>query len=136
MARLIISATILLLTSCAGQSRGKVLVLQYADFGPPSPAHELIGMDWWQWLDHADSRPLNYDIQVIVYRDFSLENIRETYPTDPSHELDYRYLRYSDAMKYLDRMIEENAIVSLTTRLQVTRQQIVKSLPAVERRAY
>jgi hypothetical protein len=134
MSRLLLITTFLLLASCTDQSAGNTLVLRYTDFGPPSAAHELIGMDWWQWMEHGDSRPTNYDIRVIVYRDTDLAQVQKKYPTDPSSELDYRYVRYTDAMNYLDRMIEENVFESLTMQLQATRLRILKALHTDKRR--
>lgn len=128
MARLFLSALLLSLVACATHGAGKTLVLQYEDFGPPSAAHELIGMDWWQWLDHGDSRPKRYDIKVVVYRNVEQPQVRQLYPSDPSRELDFRYVAYADAMGYLDRMIKENVIESLTSQLQTTRTRIVSAL--------
>jgi hypothetical protein len=128
MARLFLSALLLSLFACATQGAGETLLLQYEDFGPPSAAHELIGMDWWQWQDHADSRPRRYDIKVVVYRFMELPQVRRLFPSDPARELDYRYVSYLDAMDYLERMIEENAIESLTSQLQSTRTRILSVL--------
>jgi hypothetical protein len=134
MRRFLLSILLLLFTACAVQAVGKTLVLPYNDFGPPSAAHEVIGMDWWQWLEHGDSRPRRYDIKVVVYRDTDRDRVQRSFPLDPSQELDYRYLEYSDAIRYLDRMIEENVIDSLTPQLQSTRERIFNSLGEPERR--
>jgi hypothetical protein len=128
MARLFLCALLLSLFACATQGAGKTLLLQYEDFGPPSAARELIGMDWWQWQDHGDSRPRRYDIKVVVYRDMGQPQVRRLFPTDPSRELDYRYVNYADAMDYLERMIAENVIESLTSQLQSTRTRILSVL--------
>jgi hypothetical protein len=133
MRRFLLSILLLLFAACAVQAVGKTLILPYNDFGPPSAAHEVIGMDWWQWLAHGDSRPRRYDIKVVVYRHTDLERVRRSFPSDPSQELDYRYLVYSDALRYLDRMIEENAIDSLTSQLQSTRERIINALGEPER---
>lgn len=133
MARLLLIALLLSLFACATQGVGKTLLLQYEDFGPPSAAHELIGMDWWQWQDHGDSRPRHYDIKVVVYRDVALREVQQLFPTEPARELDYRYVSFTDAIHYLDRMTEENTIESLTLRLNKTQQRIIDNLGDVER---
>ncbi|MEJ2691757.1 MAG: hypothetical protein P8166_01585 [Candidatus Thiodiazotropha sp.] len=135
MARLFLSLLMLFtLGACSAQTAPKTLVLQYEDFGPPSAASELIGMDWWQWQEHGDSRPRHYDIKVVVYRDVGLRTVQQLFPTEPAREVDYRYVSYSDAVRYLDRMTEENAIESITLRLKETHQRITDNLGEVERR--
>jgi hypothetical protein len=57
-----------------------------------------------------------------------LPQVRRLFPSDPARELDYRYVSYLDAMDYLERMIEENAIESLTSQLQSTRTRILSVL--------
>jgi hypothetical protein len=104
------------------------MVLHYDDFGPPSAAHELIGMDWWQWQPHGDARPRRYDIKVVVYRDIEPRQVRQAFPTDPLREQDYRYVGFTDAMRYLERMITDSAIESITQRLIETRERIIGTL--------
>lgn len=135
MARMLLNIFLLFsLGACSAQTTSKTLVLQYNDFGPPSAANELIGMDWWQWQDHGDSRPRRYNIKVVVYRDVDLQKVRQLFPTEPASEIDYRYASFTDAIHYLDRMIEENAIESLTLRLKETHQRITDTLGDGERR--
>jgi hypothetical protein len=128
MVRLLVSAMLFFLTACVTQVADKTLVLQYDDFGPPSAAHELIGMDWWQWQEHGDARPRLYDIKVVVYRDIDPQQVRRAFPTDPLREQDYRYVDFTDAMRYLERMITDNAIEPLTQRLTKTRQRLIDTL--------
>lgn len=130
MSRLTISTLLLLLSACATQAAGKTLILQYDDFGPPSAANTLIGMDWWQWQPHGDSRPRHYDIKVVVFRHLDLQRVQQSFPTDPAREMDYRYVDFADAIRYLNRMIADNAIESLTQRLTMTRQRIIDTLGA------
>jgi hypothetical protein len=135
MTRLLHSIFMLfILCGCATQTTPKTLVLQYEDFGPPSAAYEYIGMDWWQWQSHGDSRPRHYDIKVLVYRDVDLHEVAQRFPTEPDREIDYRYISFADAISYLDRMIEENTIDSLTLRLKETRRRITDTLGDVTRR--
>jgi hypothetical protein len=119
---------LLLLTACDAQVTDRTLVLQYDDFGPPSAAYELIGMDWWQWQEHGEARPKRYDIKVVVYRDLGLQQVRQAFPSNPSRELDYRYVDFGDAMPYLERMIAENTMEPITQRLTETRLRIIEAL--------
>jgi hypothetical protein len=128
MIRLFPSMLLLFLMACDAQVADKTLVLQYDDFGSPSAVHELLGMDWWQWQEHGDSRPRRYDIKVVVYRDLDLQQVRQAFPTNPSGELDYRYVDFVDAVHYLERMIAQNTIEPLTQRLTKTRLRIIDAL--------
>lgn len=97
-----------LLTGC---SRGgeELLVLKYHDFGPQAAAYEIIGMEWWQWDNHGSSDPnLSYDINVIVYRNTTLSQVKKAYPVVRSKNRDYRYLQYAKAINYLQRYIQED----------------------------
>jgi hypothetical protein len=48
-------------------------VVPYEAFGPQAIAYKLIGMEWWQWDNHGDSRPRKYPIKVVIYWGQSLE---------------------------------------------------------------
>lgn len=113
--------------SCVGQQKTETLVLEYDSFGPPVVAQEVIGMGWWQWLDHGDSRPRKYPIKVVIYSGISLAEVKSRYPVKPELEQDYRYLEYSRAIQYLDRQISENALESLTAQLVKTKNDIQSS---------
>jgi len=103
-------------------------VLNYEDFGPPVIANELIGMDWWQWENHGDSRPKVYDIKVVVYKEITLNKVKENYPIDSANNKDYRYIEYVDAIKYLDEHIDENVFEIVTIKLLKTKNILVSSL--------
>jgi hypothetical protein len=122
------SLTFFLLCSCAVGSESATALFAYEDFGPPSMSNEIIGMDWWQWQEHGDSRPKTYDIKVVVYRNIGLDAVKKKYPVVPEQLKDYRYAEYSKAVSYLDRLIEENVIESLTVTLKGTREKIVQQL--------
>jgi hypothetical protein len=97
------------------------IILNYSDFGPQVRAYELIGMEWWSWDNHGDSRPREYDIKVIVYKDISLDEIKKLYPTIKDKEQDYRYLKYDDAIKYLNKHIgEEYSNHLIETKKKIT----------------
>lgn len=106
-----------------------MFVLQYDDFGPQAAAWELIGMEWWQWDSHGDSDPnTKYDIRVIIYRGISLANIKRLYPVIEEKKQDFRYLKYSKAIDYLNDNIKENIIPDVTSTLQKTKHKIVLKL--------
>lgn len=113
--------------SCAWgvPNKPEAYILKYEDFGPPAMSNDLLGMDWWQWQDHGDSSPQQYDIKVVVYRAIRLQDVKEQYPVIPIKKLDYRYLEYRDALRYLDAHIDENAIEIITNKLVTTRKIII-----------
>jgi hypothetical protein len=96
------------------------LVLKYEDFGPQVIAHEIIGMEWWQWSDHGDSRPKKYNILVVVYRNIDQDAVSKLYPVNMDLKHDYRYLKLTDAIQYLKDRISENIEPSVTSRLRST----------------
>lgn len=120
MKNLIALVLVLILVSCANQKRVNEVVLEYQDFGPQVIAYEIIGMEWWQWNEHGDSRPTQYDIRVVVYMNTSLEEIERRYPIIENEKQDFRYLEYQEAIEYLNNKIEEDAIPSVTERLKIT----------------
>lgn len=120
----------LLAVSCSVQSFHKstsTLVLDYEDFGPQVIAHEILGMEWWQWASHGNSRPTKYDIQVVVYRNMNLDDVSKLYPVSKELKHDYRYLKYADAVHYLKNRIYENIEPSVTGRLKKTLNTIETS---------
>ncbi|MDY6992829.1 MAG: hypothetical protein SVR94_09535 [Pseudomonadota bacterium] len=100
------------------------MLFEYEAFGPPVVAHELIGMDWWQWQASGDPRPKKYDIKVVVYKGIDISDVKKMFPVNPALYHDYRYVAYSVAMNYLNTLIEENVIASLTSQLIKTRERI------------
>lgn len=114
-----------LLSACSdAQQAQSMLLFDYDAFGPPAAANELIGMDWWQWEPTGDARPSAYAIKVVVYKDIDLEQVKQRYPVNAETEKDYRYVEYLAAMAYLDQMIQDNVIESLTHELIRTRAKI------------
>lgn len=106
-----------------------ILVLKYDDFGPQAAAWELIGTKWWQWDSHGDSHPdTEYDINVVVYRGISLDNVKARYPVIKEKKQDYRYLEYEKAIKYFDDTIKENILPEVTLKIQKTRDIIINEL--------
>lgn len=106
--------------------KSNTLSLNYRAFGPQAMAYEIIGNEWWQWQESGGDRPAqDFDIKVIVYRGATVEELTERFPLIPEKFIDSRYLKYQDAMTYLDKHIAENAIPELTQRLGATRAKLV-----------
>ncbi|MEM0969040.1 MAG: hypothetical protein AAF191_13210 [Verrucomicrobiota bacterium] len=81
------------------------VLLPYESFGPQVFAHEVIGMQWWQWQPQGGSVDREYPIQVVVYGDQSLEETKAKYPVDPTQEKDFRYLPRTRAISYLEALV-------------------------------
>ncbi len=120
----------LLLTGCvAGGENARVpvvVVLSYEDFGPQAMAHEALGMQWWQWQKHGDSRPAEYDIKIAVYQG-NEDEVKRLYPVVEHKTQDYRYITYQNAINYLESAIDENALPIVTERLMNTRTELNKT---------
>ncbi|WP_271784857.1 hypothetical protein [Aquimarina algiphila] len=102
---------------CRGQSKNqyenftstsKTMILNYDDFGPQILAYDFLGFEWWQWDNHRDSDPkTKYDIRVIIYKDVSLEIVKNKYPINRNSKVDFRYASYNGCIEYLDKRIKE-----------------------------
>ena len=91
-------------------------------------AHELIGMEWWQWQSHGDARPKDYPIKVVIYRGLTLAKVKTTYPVVPEKRIDYRYVAYQYSVTYLNKNIADNIMPEVTEQLKQTRRKIFDSL--------
>lgn len=100
--------------------------MDYVDFGPQVIAHEIIGMEWWQWQDQGDPSPREYAIKVVVYKDASEAEVKQEFPVNPGKQIDYRYLEYLRALEYLDEKINEDVVESVTDTLKSTRETITE----------
>ena len=111
--------------SCSTQQKLDYTILEYNDFGPQAMAHELIGMNWWQWLEPGGFEPSDtFDIQVIVYCDGRLLDIERRFPVDKTTQKDYRYITKNDAIDYLNGHIKEDLSYEVTQQLVATKQTI------------
>jgi hypothetical protein len=117
-----------LLIACTAPAKPHVSLLNYSDFGPQVIASEVVGMEWWQWQPHGDPRPRPYPIKVAVFRDMSLDDVKKQFPVDEARELDYRYLQYETAMRYLDAKITEDVLPEVTAKLKATRARLTAEL--------
>ena len=103
--RLVMALCLFALVCCDKGSDKIYIVMSYDDFGPPSMAVDLIGMDWWQWERNGEAFPKIYDIKVVVYKGFDEVEISNKYPINIEEEKDYRYVEYKTVLEYLDRKI-------------------------------
>lgn len=111
--------------SCSTQQKLDYTILIYNDFGPQAMAHELIGMDWWQWSEPGGFEPNDtFNIQVVVYCDGSLLDIELRFPVDKTTQKDYRYITKNDAIDYLNNHIKEDLLNEVTQQLKATKQTI------------
>jgi len=104
------------------------LVLKYSDFGPQAMAYETLGFDWYQWEATGGPDPSQtYDIRVVVFKGLSLEAVKTMYPVDRDKAQDYRYIRYEDALTYLNNNIKDlpPEMPALAKLLETTRQNIL-----------
>ncbi|BBA32197.1 uncharacterized protein sS8_0229 [Methylocaldum marinum] len=124
MFRSLILSIAILIYSCSNSNNQNTLVLSYSDFGPQVIASEIIGMEWWQWQSHGESRPTKYDIKVVIYNKIDIANVKKLYPVLEKQNQDYRYLEKYTALKYLDEKIKENTIEKVTNTLIKTRDKI------------
>lgn len=108
----------------------KTMVLWYGDFGPQVCAHEVLGMEWYQWNLTGSPNPDEFDpIQVVVYRDIELDVVKQLYPVVKELSQDYRYISYQEALNYLNKnMATFNDATSLLSRFSETRHRIIETL--------
>lgn len=59
--------SLLIILGLSSLSNAGEKILPYAAFGPQVAAHELIGMEWWQWQAVGGDEDREYPIQVVVY---------------------------------------------------------------------
>jgi len=129
---------VLLISGCSSNnsSQSQMLVLPFSAFGPYTMSGSLLGVGWFQWDSHGDSRPRKYDINIVVYRNISLAEVQNMYPISKEEEIDFRYVTYSDSMVYFEESINEvlemhkegYPIGTLADRLQTLKEQIIEKL--------
>ena len=136
-ALLILALSLVLLTAAAPSRRGPdAVVLDYADFGPQVMAHELLGMELYQWESESPDPHATFDIRVVVHNGLSPKSLAARYPVVKGKR-DHRYLLRAKALAYLDaRLLELRDVppaegapfVALAVRLAATRERIVAVL--------
>jgi len=129
---------VLLISGCSSNnsSQSQMFVLPYSAFGPPTMSGSLLGVEWFQWNSHGDSRPRKYDVNIVVYRNISLAEVKNKYPISKEQEIDYRYVIYSDSIAYFNENIidvknmkeEGYPMGTLADRLQTIKEKIMEKL--------
>lgn len=112
-------------TACVTLPQEQTLIFDYSDFGPQAMAQELLGKSWWQWQSSEESLLSSEDVQIIVYQGIPISILKKRYPDDLDKGRDYRYIKYEDALEYLNQKIDENVIPSLTVDLNSIRTELV-----------
>lgn len=82
-----------------------VALMTPADF--LSPTDDLFGPSYYSWPLKAHAPHAAYNITYIIYRDANIDKIKKQYKIIPEQELDYRYIPYHEAIRYLDKNVAE-----------------------------
>ncbi len=128
LARIITALLLASLSACASLPADQTLVLQYRDFGPQAMAYPLIGPNRLPWAPDTPLLVGHEAVQVVIYRGIDLATVKSLYPSDRLRNIDYRYVSYHDALRYLDARIHRNLLIRITQQLENTRDQIVLAL--------
>jgi hypothetical protein len=106
------------------QPTSNTIVLSYKELGPQVAVYKLIGYEWYQWNSQGSDDPTKLDdVKVVVYRNVSLEKVKEMYPVIKEKQ-DYRYIDYSTAMDYLN----QNENQPYLEHLRTTKRKIIAQL--------
>jgi len=101
------------------------IAFNYASFGPQELAYDLIGKEQWQWQPTESTDPsTRYDIKVVVYTEADLDKLGRRFPIIEEKFMDYRYVKYDDAVAYLDAQIAKSTDPDLTKTLEATREKL------------
>ena len=110
-----LTVTLFVATSCATHSSSSPsnnanhLILDYSDFYGDRDPEEILGVNRWQWKAEQccgeTSGPEAYNIKVVVYRDVTLDKVKELFPVNEQEKKDYRYVSYNDAVGWCDANI-------------------------------
>ncbi len=122
--------------SSNNSNQSQILILPYSAFGPYTMSGSLLGVEWFQWQPHGDSRPRKYDVNIVVYRNISLDEVKRKYPISEKKKIDYRYVTYSDSISYFNENIidvlnmkeEGYPMGTLADRLKAIKEQIIDKL--------
>lgn len=118
-----------LLSDCAALHKLTYNEFKYSDFGPQAMAHELLGMNWWQWSEPGGFQPNEtFDVKVVVYCAGQRSDIEKRFPVDKATHKDYRYVIKNDAIGYLIKHINEDFIPEVTEKLKTTKYKIESAI--------
>lgn len=121
-----------LTVACTESPKTNSIVMNYDDFGPSAMSFQLIGYPWWQWQSEGDGNPdTHYNVQVVVYKDTSLQKIEAAYPVSEAEKKDYRYIEYDQAISYLNTNLNdlkdpEFADPKLQSLLTATKEKVAR----------
>jgi len=112
---------------------GRMIVLDYDDFGPQAMAHELLGLDCYSFGDCCCSEPDDeFDVRVVVHDGASEAAARARYPTGPDRG-DYRIIDVAAARRFVDAQLAdlatwppEDRLPALEATLRATRERLAR----------
>ncbi|HUS68022.1 MAG TPA: hypothetical protein VMZ28_25995 [Kofleriaceae bacterium] len=115
---------------------GRMVVLDYDDFGPQALAHELLGLECYSFADCCCSEPGDaFDVRVVVHDGASEAAARTRYPIGPDSG-DYRIIDAAAARAFLDAQLAdlaswppEDRLPALEATLRATRVRLQASIP-------
>ncbi|WP_104400874.1 hypothetical protein [Vibrio penaeicida] len=113
-------------------ANSSITVMDYNDFGPPSLSGKLLGVEWFQWQSHGDSKPRNYPVKVVVYEGYELEKVESLYPVNSAKEQDFRYVTFDSAVDFIDSSLidlkalqDEGApVANIVSKLEKTKDTL------------
>ncbi|GLQ76228.1 hypothetical protein GCM10007932_55910 [Vibrio penaeicida] len=113
-------------------ANSSITVMNYHDFGPPSLSGKLLGVEWFQWQSHGDSKPRNYPVKVVVYEGYELEKVESLYPVNSAKEQDFRYVTFDSAVDFIDSSLidlkalqDEGApVANIVSKLEKTKDTL------------
>ncbi|WP_224067606.1 hypothetical protein [Vibrio penaeicida] len=91
-----------------------------------------MGVEWFQWQSHGDSKPRNYPVKVVVYEGYELEKVESLYPVNSAKEQDFRYVTFDSAVDFIDSSLidlkalqDEGApVANIVSKLEKTKDTL------------
>jgi len=84
---------------------GRVMLMTPADFIYPPPS-EVFGPPYYSWPRKKIIPNETHNITYVIYQGVDSSLLKEKYKIDPVARVDFRYIRYADAISYLVEQIE------------------------------
>ncbi|MBX3219111.1 MAG: hypothetical protein KF795_01250 [Labilithrix sp.] len=115
---------------------GKMHRFAYADFGPPSLAHSLLGQECYVFGACCCAEPTDsFEVRVVVYAGVDEAAVRARYVTGPETG-DYRLVSARAAKSFVAKHLAElesgspsDRIPELEKTLRGTRERLAKAFP-------
>lgn len=121
-------AALMFSAGCASRLSKSTIVLEYSDFGPQAMAYRIIGRKRMPWAPELPVVIGEHKILVVVYRGINKSDVEEAFVADKDNNVDYRYVAYADAVRYLDTQIAQNILRKVTLKLEATRTKLLTKL--------